>query len=139
MLEALPTINATMNALCAAFLAAGYVAIRTGRRSLHWKLMAAAFAASTLFLVGYLTRVALTGTHAFPGTGWVKGLYLAILFSHMLLAAAVVPLALRTLWLSVVKKSYGQHKRIARWTLPIWGYVSVTGVVVYWMLYRMGA
>jgi putative membrane protein len=96
--------------------------------------MLSALAASTLFLASYLTRVALTGTHVDPHRGLVHVTYLAVLFSHMLLAIAVVPMVLRTLWLAL-KERCGSHQRLARWTFPIWLYVSVTGVVVYVMLY----
>ena len=99
--------------------------------------MLAAFGSSTLFLACYLVRVALTGTHRYPGSGASKAIYLAVLASHMLLAVAVVPLALRTLQLSLIKKSFEAHRRLARYTLPIWLYVSITGVVVYLMLYHL--
>jgi putative membrane protein len=135
--EALPTFNAAMNATSAAALFAGYWAIRTRRQSLHWKLMAAAFCASAIFLAGYLTRFALTGVHRYPGTGVMKTVYLAILGTHTVLAICCLPLILRTMWLSAVKKRFADHRKIARWTFPVWGYVSVTGVVVYLMLYRL--
>jgi putative membrane protein len=98
--------------------------------------MLAAFASSVLFLAGYLTRVALTGTHAFPGGGALRAVYLAVLASHTLLAAAAAPMVLRTLFLAL-RDRFPDHRRIARFTLPIWMYVSVTGVAVYVMLYHL--
>jgi putative membrane protein len=98
--------------------------------------MLTAVAASALFLMSYLTRVALTGTHRFAGAGTAKIVYLSILFSHMTLAMAVVPLALRLLWL-VYHRRFRDHARLARWTFPIWAYVSVTGLVVYLLLYQV--
>jgi putative membrane protein len=133
--EGLPTFNACMNASSAGFLFTGYWAIRSKRTSLHWKCMAAAFSASSLFLAGYLTRFALTGVHHYAGP-W-RGFYLALLGTHTLLAVVALPLILRTMWLSAVRRSYAAHRRIARWTFPVWAYVSVTGVLVYWMLYRL--
>jgi len=133
--EALPTVNAALNATSACALFAGYWAIRTRRIALHWKFMAAAFTASSLFLVGYLTRFALTGVHRYQGP--FRTFYLVLLGTHTFLAVVSVPLILRTLWLSAVRKSYQQHRRWAVWTFPVWAYVSVTGVVVYWMLYRL--
>ena len=133
--EALPTVNATMNALSATALFTGYWAIRTRRTSLHWKCMAAALAFSTIFLAGYLTRFALTGVHRYAGP-W-RGFYLVLLATHTVLAAVALPLVLRTVWLSAVRRSYAAHRRIAVWTFPVWAYVSVTGVLVYLMLYRL--
>jgi putative membrane protein len=134
--DALPPVNAGLNALAALLLTAGFFAIRARRRGLHRALMLSAFGASTLFLVSYVVRFSLTGTTPFPGTGAAKTAYLVVLVSHMVLAIAVVPLALRTLWLSAVRGRFDAHKRIARVTFPIWMYVSVTGVVVYFMLYH---
>ena len=134
--EALPTFNAVMNATSATALFAGFWAIKTRRLELHWKLMTAAFVCSGIFLAGYLTRFALTGVHRYPGTGVAKTVYLTILTTHTILAVTCLPLILRTMWLSAVKKQFQQHKKIARWTFPVWAYVSVTGVVVYLMLYR---
>jgi putative membrane protein len=135
--EALPSWNAAMNALSASALFAGWSAIRRGNRELHWKLMAAAFGASTLFLAGYLTRIALTGAHRFPLDGPVRTFYYLLLGSHTLLAVVALPFILRTMWLSAVKRSFARHKSIAVWTFPIWAYVSVTGVLVYVMLYHL--
>ena len=133
--EALPTVNAALNATSACALFLGYWAVRSKRYALHWKFMTAAFTASSLFLVGYLTRFALTGVHRYEGP--FRTFYLVLLGSHTLLAVVSVPLILRTLWLSAVRKSFQQHRRLAVWTFPVWAYVSVTGVVVYWMLYRL--
>jgi putative membrane protein len=133
--EVLPSVNAALNATSACALFTGYWAIRTRRFALHWKCMAAAFTASALFLVGYLTRFALTGVHHYSGP--FRGFYLALLGTHTLLAILALPLILRTMWLSAVRRSFAQHRRIAVWTFPVWAYVSVTGVVVYVMLYRL--
>jgi putative membrane protein len=135
----LATFNAVMNGTSALLLAAGYAAIRAGRPALHRRLMLSAFGTSALFLVSYLTRVAISGTHRYPGTGPARAAYLAILGTHTLLAAAVVPLALRTAWLSLVRRRFDAHKRLGRVALPVWLYVSATGVVVYLMLYHGGA
>jgi putative membrane protein len=133
---ALPTLNALLNACSAVLVFLGWRAIRGGRRALHRKLMLGACASSVLFLAGYLTRIALTGTHRFPGTGALRALYLAVLVSHTLLAAVTLPLVLRTLFLSLAER-FSEHRRIARFTLPVWMYVSVTGVLVYVLLYRI--
>ncbi len=132
--EALPPVNAALNATSALLLVAGFVAIRAGRRDVHRALMLAALGSSALFLAGYLTRVALTGTHRFPGAGALRAAYLAILGSHTLLAAATLPLVATTLALALRGRFPG-HRRVARWTLPVWLYVSVTGVAVYVLLY----
>lgn len=97
--------------------------------------MLTAFACSTVFLVGYLTRYAISGNHVYPGDGWDRVLYLGILVTHVTLAALVPVLALRTLWLAL-RRRIESHRRWARVTFPIWMYVSVTGVIVYWMLYH---
>jgi len=136
--EILPGLNACLNGAAALSLVCGFVAIRRGRREVHKRFMIGAFAASTLFLASYLTRFALTGTTRFPLDGGWKVAYLAILFSHMFLAMALLPMVLRTLWLPW-KGRYAQHRAIARWTFPIWVYVSITGVAVYWMLYHLPA
>lgn len=134
--DLLPSLNATLNATSAVLLVLGFRAIRAGRRERHRALMLAAVASSVLFLASYLTRIALTGTHRFPGEGALRAAYLAILASHTLLAALAGPLVLRTLFLAL-KERFPDHRRIARWTLPVWLYVSVTGVVVYVMLYHL--
>ncbi len=132
----LPTVNAALNALAFVLLGLGFAAIRRGDRERHRRLMLAACGASALFLVGYLTRLALTGTHRFPGDGPLKAAYLALLASHTVLAAFAAPLVLRTLFLAL-RDRFPDHRRIARATLPIWMYVSVTGVVVYVLLYHV--
>ena len=134
--EVLPPVNATLNATSAILLFVGYRAIRTKRVALHRFSMQAAFVTSTIFLVCYLTRFYLTGAHRFPGGGWLKAAYLTILFSHMVLAVATVPLVLRTLFLARAAR-FVEHRRIALVTFPVWMYVSVTGVIVYVMLYHV--
>ncbi|HEY8233344.1 MAG TPA: DUF420 domain-containing protein [Vicinamibacteria bacterium] len=129
-------MNAALNAACAALLVAGYFLIRSGRREAHRRVMLAALATSGAFLVSYLTYHFQVGSVRFTGQGPVRTLYFAILISHTILAAAIVPLVLVT-----VARARGArfeaHRRLARITLPLWLYVSITGVVVYWMLYRM--
>lgn len=132
----LPAVNATLNGITATLLTTGYLCIRTGRRRLHRAFMIAAFSVSVLFLASYLWYHAHAGVTRFAGRGWLRPLYFAILSSHTVLAAAIVPLALVTLYRGL-KSQHPKHERIARWTLPIWLYVSVTGVVVYVLLYRL--
>lgn len=134
--DALPSVNAALNFSAFVLLLLGFRAIRRGDRARHRALMLAAVSASALFLVGYLTRMALTGTHRFPGEGALRAAYLAILLSHTVLAALAGPLVLRTLFLAL-KGRFPEHRRIARFTFPVWVYVSVTGVVVYAMLYHL--
>jgi uncharacterized membrane protein YozB (DUF420 family) len=130
----LPTVNAILNASAAVLLVTGYVFVRRGRIRAHRACMIGAFALSTLFLVSYLTYHAQVGSKRYEGTGPVRTLYLGILLTHTILAALVPPLAIVTLW-RALRERFDRHVRIARWTLPIWLYVSVTGVVVYAMLY----
>ena len=132
----LPTVNAVLNGTSAVLLLLGFVAIRQGRREVHHALMLAACGSSVLFLVGYLTRIALTGTHRFPGGGALRATYVAVLGSHTLLAVVAAPLVLRTLFLAL-RARFPDHRRIARATFPVWLYVSVTGVAVYVMLYHL--
>jgi len=134
----LPGVNAALNALSAMLVVAGFVAIRRGRRDVHRALMLAAVASSVLFLAGYLTRMALTGVHRFPGGGLLRTTYLAVLGSHTLLAVVAAPLVIVTLALAL-RRRFATHRRLARTTLPIWLYVSVTGVIVYVLLYRVSA
>jgi len=134
--ELLPPVNATLNAVSAVLLLLGWRAIRAGQRERHRAFMLAALSTSALFLAGYLTRVALTGTHRFPGSGGLRAAYLALLGSHTLCAAASLPLVLRALFLAW-KRRFEAHRRVARFTLPVWLYVSVTGVLVYVVLYRL--
>jgi uncharacterized membrane protein YozB (DUF420 family) len=131
----LPAINATLNGVAALLLLAGYREIRRGRMARHRAAMIAACAASTLFLVSYVVYHAQAGSRPFTGTGPVRIVYFAILISHVILAAAILPLALVTL-LRALRGQFVRHAALARWTLPIWLYVSVTGVLVYFMLYQ---
>ena len=132
----LPTVNAVLNGLAATLLVTGFVLIRSGRREAHRRVMTAAFACSILFLVSYLVYHAEVGSVRFQGTGGVRTAYLSILLTHTVLAAAVPFLAVTTLVLAR-RERFESHRRLARVTLPIWLYVSVTGVVIYLMLYRM--
>ena len=136
MVDVLPTVNASLNAVSACAVFTGYWAIRTKRTKLHWQCMAVAFVASAFFLAGYLTYHALsTVLHHYAGP-W-RPFYLVLLTTHSLLAVVALPLVLRTIWLSAVRRRYAAHRRIAVWTFPVWAYVSVTGVLVYLMLYRL--
>ena len=132
----LPALNATLNGIAAILLVIGYILIRRGRVQHHRRVMLAAFTTSALFLVSYVTYHANAGSRPFGGQGAIRILYFAILISHVILAAAILPMALITLTLGL-RARFDRHMRIARWTLPIWLYVSVTGVVVYLMLYQM--
>lgn len=134
--SALPAVNATLNGSCALLLSAGYLLIRSGKIQAHRFAMSTAFGLSILFLISYLTYHFFHGATRFPGTGIWRPIYLTILISHTVLAIAIVPLALRTLFLAL-RRRFEEHRRIARWTLPLWLYVSVTGVVVYLMLYQV--
>ncbi len=136
--DALALVNAVLNGTAAVLLLSGRVAIARRRAKVHRGLMLAAFCVSALFLCSYLTRVALTGTHVDPHHGWVHWTYLAVLGTHMTLAMLVVPLVLTALH-AAWRKRFERHRKVARWTFPIWLYVSVTGVVVYLMLYRVPA
>ena len=129
-------MNAVLNGTCAILLTTGFVLIRRRQIAAHRACMATAFALSVVFLVSYLVYHVQVGSVPFRGQGWVRPLYFAILISHTVLAATVPVLAIITLRFAISGK-YPRHKRLARWTLPIWLYVSVTGVVVYWMLYRL--
>jgi len=135
-LSSLPGLNAVLNSASALLLLSGYVFIRSGRVAAHRRCMLAAFATSALFLTSYLIYHYHVGSVAFTGQGWIRRVYFTILISHTILAVAIVPLVLITLS-RALRSRFDQHKRIARWTLPLWFYVSVTGVIVYWMLYRM--
>jgi uncharacterized membrane protein YozB (DUF420 family) len=132
----LPSLNAWLNGCSALLLLSGYVFIRRRNIRAHRTCMLLAFASSMLFLFSYLTYHAQVGSVRFRGSGPVRTLYFSILISHTLLAAIIVPLALTTLY-RAWKARFEKHRRIARWTLPAWLYVSVTGVVIYWMLYRL--
>ena len=135
-LRDLPALNAGLNAASALLLALGWFLIRAGRREAHKRAMLAALACSTLFLTSYLVYHAHVGSVRFQGQGTVRLVYFTVLISHTVLAVTVVPLALVTL-VRALQARFDRHRRIARIALPIWGYVSVTGVVVYWMLYRL--
>ncbi len=130
----LPTLNASLNALCTILLVIAYFHIRARRIAQHRTTMLAAFATSVLFLISYVIYHLQVGSKPFPGTGVLRTIYFAILVPHVILAAAVVPLALLTLRRGL-KRDDARHRAIARWTLPIWLFVSVTGVIVYLMLY----
>ena len=132
----LPAVNATLNATSGVLLVIAYALIRARRIEQHRTVMIAAFVTSSLFLVCYVVYHAQVGSVRFTRQGFVRPLYFTILVTHVSLAAAVLPLAIVTLSRGLAAR-YAQHRRIARWTFPIWLYVSVTGVVVYWMLYRM--
>ena len=132
----LPTVNALLNATAATLLVAGFLLIRAGRREAHRRVMTAAFACSALFLLSYGVYHAEAGSVRFRGTGTVRTVYLSVLLTHTVLAAAVPFLAVTTLVLAR-KGRFDAHRRLARVTLPVWLYVSVTGVVIYLMLYRM--
>jgi putative membrane protein len=135
-LQDLPALNATLNTIAALLLVVGYTLIRLRRRNAHRNAMVAALVSSTLFLTSYLIYHAQVGSKRFPGSGAVRTAYLTLLASHTVLAAAVPVLAIITVVLAW-RGRFAAHRRIARWTFPIWLYVSVTGVMVYWMLYRM--
>jgi uncharacterized membrane protein YozB (DUF420 family) len=135
-LHDLPALNATLNAASFLLLASGYFLIRTGRRRAHAAAMLCALGTSAFFLVSYLYYHAHVGSVRFQGQGWIRTVYFAILISHTILAAAIVPLVVATLT-RAIQERFDRHRRLARITLPLWAYVSVTGVVVYWMLYRL--
>ena len=132
----LPALNATLNATCAILLTIGWILIRRGRLRQHRAVMIAAVCTSALFLASYLIYHAQVGSVRFRGTGVIRTVYFSVLLTHTVLAVVIVPMVLVTLSRGLSGK-YDPHRRIARWTLPIWLYVSVTGVIVYVMLYRL--
>ncbi len=134
--DLLARVNAGLNFASFTLLVTGFVFIKRRDLHSHRRAMTGALWASSLFLIFYVTRIVLTGTHRFAGAGAAKAAYLAILLSHMVLAAALVPLVLRLLWL-LRHRRFSAHARLARWTYPIWVYVSVTGIVVYMLLYQV--
>jgi len=134
--EFLSTVNAALNLICLAFLLNGYQHIKAGRRDEHKRSMLLAFGTSGLFLISYLIYHAKVGSVPFQGEGWIRTVYFVILISHIILAALIVPLAVVTV-LRGWKGKFELHKKLARWTFPVWVYVSVTGVVVYVMLYHL--
>jgi uncharacterized membrane protein YozB (DUF420 family) len=135
-ISSLPAVNATLNACASVLLSIGWVAIRRGQVARHRACMLAAFATSILFLVSYVIYHANAGSRPFPGRGMARLLYFSILIPHVVLAAAVLPLAIVTL-VRALRGRFLAHAALARWTLPIWLYVSITGVAVYFMLYHL--
>ena len=131
-----PAFNALLNGISGVLLVAGFIAIKRGRRDGHARLMVAAFAMSMAFLASYVVYHARSLHTPYGKHDWTRPVYFAILISHVLLAAVNLPMVLRTLSLAR-KRDWTRHRKWARWTFPIWLYVSVTGVVVYWMLYRL--
>lgn len=132
----LPTLNALLNATSAVLLIAGYLCIRRRKVTGHKICMLSAFVTSSLFLTSYLILRYYAGMTRFTGQGWIRPVYFTILTSHTVLAAGIVPLVLITLS-RALRGRFDRHAQIARWTLPLWLYVSVTGVLVYWILYRL--
>ena len=132
----LPALNACLNALSATFLLIGYFQIRNKNKNAHRVCMSAAFLTSTVFLISYLFYHYHHGSTRFQGQGVIRWVYLAILLTHTVLAAAIVPMILLT-FARALKGEFARHKPLARWTLPLWLYVSVTGVIVYLMLYQL--
>ncbi len=131
-------MNASLNAASAVFLLTGYRFIRRGRILPHKICMVTAFACSSVFLASYLYFHSQAGVIHFQGQGWIRPVYFSILISHTTLAVVIIPLVLITLYRALTNQ-FDRHKRIARWTFPLWLYVSVTGVVIYWLLYRVYA
>jgi len=132
----LPAVNASLNAISTVLMLTGYVFIRRGERQKHKACMIAALVTSTLFLTSYVIYHVQVGSVPFKGTGWIRTVYFAVLIPHVILAAAIVPPILITASRGLSAK-YDKHRRIARWTLPLWLYVSITGVIVYLMLYQL--
>jgi putative membrane protein len=132
-LNFMPGVNAALNATSATLLVLGFAAIRSGHREVHKRLMVSAFAASAMFLVGYVLYHYAHGDTQYQGMGAIRTVYFTILITHVLLSIAMLPMILTTFYLAT-RERFVAHKRLARWTLPIWLYVSVTGVVIYFML-----
>jgi len=132
----LPRMLAGLNAVSATLLVTALVAIKQGLRQRHKRLMVINLGVSAMFLVVYVSQQVLVGHQRFPGDDWVRTLFLCILTSHTILAVTLVPLVLRTFFLGF-KQRFDEHRRIARWTFPIWLYISVTGVVIYWMNHHL--
>ena len=132
----LPDLNAGLNALSALFLGLGYFLIRRGRRRMHMRAMLAALSTSALFLCSYLLYHCTVGSVPYPHHDWTRWLYFAVLIPHAVLAIVMLPFILLSLW-HAYRRQFGRHARITRWVWPVWMYVSVSGVVVYAMLYRM--
>jgi len=131
-------LNASLNALSAVLLSVGFVMIRRRRIRAHRACMLSAFFVSTAFLISYVTYHIRVGNVLFQGQGWIRPVYFTLLISHVTLAIVILPLALITLS-RALREQFDRHRRIARWTLPLWLYVSVTGVIVYVMLYHLYA
>ncbi len=129
-------LNASLNGISGVLLACGYAAIRSGKRDVHKRFMISAFAVSTVFLVSYVVYHIRVGHVVFQGQGWIRPVYFVLLTSHTILAIVIVPLILITLRRAWVEK-FDKHRAIARWTLPLWFYVCVTGVIVYLMVYQI--
>ena len=136
MIYSQAALNATLNGTSGILLACGYAAIRAGKREAHKRFMISAFVVSCGFLVSYLIYHYRVGHVAFQGQGWIRPVYFVLLTSHTILAIVIVPLILITLRRAWTER-FDKHKRIAKWTLPLWFYVCVTGVIVYWMVYQM--
>ena len=132
----LPALNALLNGASAVLLASGWLAIRRRRIALHRACMLGAFSVSVLFLISYVVYHALAGSRPFTGQGWIRPVYFAVLLTHIVLAAGMVPFVLTTLYRALAS-DFPRHARLARRTLPVWLYVSVTGVIVYLILYRL--
>jgi uncharacterized membrane protein YozB (DUF420 family) len=134
-----PALNASLNGLSAILLAAGYTAIRAGKRDVHKTFMVSAFTVSTIFLISYVIyHVRVGKVVLFTGQGWIRPVYFTLLISHTILAIVIVPMILVTLRRAWLEK-FDKHRLIARWTLPLWFYVCVTGVIVYLMVYQIYA
>lgn len=134
-IQDLPTLNASLNSVAGVLLLSGYIAIKNNKRDLHRNLMIAALIVSAAFLTCYLIYHFHVPSKKFPDLGWIKTVYFLILFPHIILAVVMVPMILKTFW-HAYKQEWEKHKKIARITFPIWMYVSVTGVIVYLMLYQ---
>ena len=135
--SSLPTLNAALNATSGVLIILGFVLIRQKALTGHVICMMGAMVTSTLFLISYLIYHFHHGATPFPGGGWIRPVYYTILISHTLLAIVVVPLVFATLY-PALKSRFDTHVRLARWTFPVWLYVSITGVIIYWMLYHLG-
>jgi uncharacterized membrane protein YozB (DUF420 family) len=133
-LSDLPAVNACLNGLSTCFLVAGFIFIRRKRTAAHRSCMLGAVASSTLFLACYIYYHLHAGRTVFKDPAWFRPIYLTLLFTHTVLAVAIVPMVIVTL-VRALRQRFDQHKRIARWTLPLWLYVSVTGVLIYYLLY----
>ena len=136
LMTILPALNAALNALSACLAVTGYIRIRRGDVPGHRRCMLSAVGASALFLAGYLILRYVAGLTRFAGEGWIRPVYFAVLLTHTVLAAVIVPMVLVTLARDL-REDFDRHRRVARWTLPLWLYVSVTGVLIYWLLYHL--